>query len=334
MQNGVYYRKQYAAGRTRCMGGMAHMKKVFIDGKAGTTGLRIFDRLQARTDVELLTLPEDQRKVDSCRRQMLNEADVVFLCLPDEAARDAASWVENPDTVVLDTSTAHRTEPGWLYGFAELSAVQEAKLRRGKRIAIPGCHASGFIALVYPLVAAGLLSKDAALSCFSLTGYSGGGKKMIAAYESTDRSSLYDAPRQYGLGQTHKHLKEMKAITGLANEPVFCPVVGDFYSGMQVTVPLFGSWLQGGADLQTVREVYRQLYAGPVVSYVESADTDGFLSAAAQAGKDSMKITVSGNAERMLLLAVYDNLGKGASGAALECMNLATGAEKTLGLEL
>ena len=242
--------------------------------------------------------------------------------------------MENPDTVVLDTSTAHRTAPGWCYGFPELSALQEARIRQARRIAVPGCHASGFIALVHPLVAAGLLNKDALLSCYSLTGYSGGGKKMIAEYEAPARSALLDAPRQYALGQTHKHLKEMKQMTGLASEPVFCPVVSDFYSGMQVTVPLFAQWLKPGASMQDVRAVYQALYTGPVVSYIDAADAGGFLSAAALAGKDSMQIAVAGNEERMLLLAVYDNLGKGASGAAVECMNLVTGAEKTLGLEL
>lgn len=310
------------------------MKKVFIDGSAGTTGLRIFDRLQERDDVVLLTLPEAERKLEASRKRLLNEADVVFLCLPDAAAVEAASWVENPDTVVLDTSTAHRTDPDWCYGFPELSPVQEAKLRQARRIAVPGCHASGFIALVYPLVAAGLLPADALLSCYSLTGYSGGGKKMIAEYEAAGRSVLLDAPRQYALGQSHKHLKEMKAMTGLVNEPVFCPVVSDFYSGMQVTVPIFASRLKSGAGIQDVKNAYRSLYTGPIVSYVDTVDENGFLSAAAQSGKDSMRIAVAGNESRMLLLAVYDNLGKGASGAAVECMNLVTGAEKTLGLEL
>lgn len=310
------------------------MKKVFIDGSAGTTGLRIFDRLRGRTDIQLLTLPESERKLESSRKRLLNEADVVFLCLPDDAALEAASWVENPDTVVLDTSTAHRTAPGWCYGFPELSPVQEARLRQAKRIAVPGCHASGFIALVYPLISAGLLAPDVLLSCYSLTGYSGGGKKMIAEYRAPERSPLLNAPRQYALGQTHKHLKEMKAVTGLASEPVFCPVVADFYSGMQVTVPLFAGWLKPGAGMEEVKNAYKALYTGPVVSYTDAVDEGGFLSAAAQSGLDSMKITVAGNEQRMLLLAVYDNLGKGASGAAVECMNLVTGAEKTLGLEL
>ena len=212
--------------------------------------------------------------------------------------------------------------------------MQEARLRQAKRIAVPGCHASGFIALVYPLIYAGLLAPDVLLSCYSLTGYSGGGKKMIAEYRAPERSPLLNAPRQYALGQTHKHLKEMKAVTGLASEPVFCPVVADFYSGMQVTVPLFAGWLKPGAGMEEVKNAYKALYTGPVVSYTDAVDEGGFLSAAAQSGLDSMKITVAGNEQRMLLLAVYDNLGKGASGAAVECMNLVTGAEKTLGLEL
>ena len=228
------------------------MKKVVIDGSAGTTGLRIFDRLQARSDIQLLTLPEAERKDEGRRRQLLNEADVAFLCLPDAAAEEAASWVENPDTVVLDTSTAHRTAPGWCYGFPELSALQEARIRQARRIAVPGCHASGFIALVYPLVAAGLLNKDALLSCYSLTGYSGGGKKMIASYDEAMGSGegrtsslasalLFSGGRQYALGQAHKHLPEMVKVCGLNYAPCFSPVVVPHLSGMEVTVSLFGA---------------------------------------------------------------------------------------------
>ena len=309
-------------------------KTIFIDGSSGTAGLRIYDRLAQRADITLLTLPPELGHDIEAQREMLNRADIAFLCLPDAAAITAADLVENPDTVVLDTSTAHRTAPGWVYGFPELSPEREAAIRTAKRIAVPGCHASGFIALVYPLISAGLLAPDVLLSCYSLTGYSGGGKKMIAEYRAPERSPLLNAPRQYALGQTHKHLKEMKAVTGLASEPVFCPVVADFYSGMQVTVPLFAGWLKPGAGMEEVKNAYKALYTGPIVSYTDAADEGGFLSAAAQSGLDSMKITVAGNEERMLLLAVYDNLGKGASGAAVECMNLVTGAEKTLGLEL
>ena len=308
------------------------MKKVFIDGRAGTTGLRIFERLVDRDDVELLTLPEEKRKDSAARKEMLNKADVVFLCLPDDAAREAAAMVDNPDTVVIDASTAHRTLPDWAYGFPELSKGHEDKLLKSKRIANPGCHASGFIALVYPLIEAGLLDKETLLTCHSITGYSGGGKKMIAEYEGADRNPLLDAPRQYGLTQQHKHLKEMKAITGLDNSPMFSPIVSDFYSGMTVTVPLFASQIKGSAE--DIKTVYKAKYNGEIVRYQENADEGGFISGAALSGKDSMVVTVAGNDERILLVACYDNLGKGASGAAIECMNLVIGAKRTKGLIL
>ena len=309
------------------------MKKVFIDGSAGTTGLRIYERLSCREDVEILTLSDDKRKDPAARKEMINQADVVFLCLPDDAARESVSLVENPDVVVIDASTAHRTLPDWAYGFPELSNAHEEKILTSKRIAVPGCHASGFIALVYPLVEAGLLSADALLTCHSITGYSGGGKKMIADYENEGRDSLLDAPRQYALGQQHKHLKEMKAMTGLSNAPVFCPIVSDFYSGMTVTLPLFASQLQKG-NVETIKNLYREKYANEFVQYVETLDEGGLLSGLAVSGKDCMKVTVAGNDERILLIAGYDNLGKGASGAAIECMNMAIGAERTKGLVL
>lgn len=309
------------------------MKKVFIDGSAGTTGLRIYERLSCREDVEILSLPEEKRKDPIFRKEMINQADVVFLCLPDDAARESVSLVENPNTVVIDASTAHRTLPDWAYGFPELSKAHEEKILSSKRIAVPGCHASGFIALVYPLVEAGLLGKDVLLTCHSITGYSGGGKKMIADYESKDRKLLLDAPRQYALGQQHKHLKEMKAMTRIDNAPIFSPIVADFYSGMTVTVPLFKGQLLKG-DAETVKEVYRNKYQNEFVQYVETLDEGGLLSGLAVSGKDCMKVTVAGNEERILLIAGYDNLGKGASGAAVECMNMAIGAERTKGLVL
>lgn len=308
------------------------MKKVFIDGSVGTTGLRIYERLSARKDVALLTLPEDKRKDALARKEMLNSVDVAFLCLPDDAAREAVAMLENPAVTVIDASTAHRTRDDWAYGFPELGEAFEKKLLASKRIAVPGCHASGFIALVQPLVANGLLSADALLSAHSITGYSGGGKKMIAEYEGEGRNALLDAPRQYGIAQTHKHIPEMVKITGLRTAPVFSPIVADFYSGMEVTVPLHISQLRGSVD--DVKAAYKNLYNGDIVKYVENADEGGFLSAAALSGKDGMQIEVHGNAERILLTARYDNLGKGASGAAIECMNLIVGVNKTEGLVL
>jgi len=310
------------------------MKKVFIDGKAGTTGLRIFDRLSARDDIELIVLSEEDRKNPGCRKKAINSADVAFLCLPDDAARESVSFVENPETVIIDTSTAHRTNPDWAYGFPELSKAHEEKLLSSKRIAVPGCHASGFIALVYPLVEAGFISKDTLLTCFSVTGYSGGGKNMIAAYESENREKLLDAPRQYALTQQHKHLKEMVGVTGINSAPVFCPVVSDFYSGMEVTVPLFSSQLINGKTKADIENLYKEKYADSFVKYEENTDESGFISSNALSFKDNMQISVHGNDERILLVARYDNLGKGASGAAIECMNIAIGADRTSGLSL
>ncbi len=309
------------------------MKKIFIDGSAGTTGLRIRERLAAREDIELLILSEELRKDPAARKKMLNQADIAFLCLPDDAAREAVSMIENPNTVVLDTSTAHRTDPNWCYGFPELSEERYQAVKEAKRIAVPGCHASGFIALVAPLVEAGALPKDALLTCHSITGYSGGGKKMIAQYEEQERDPLYQAPRQYALGQAHKHLPEMKAIAGIENDPIFCPIVSDFYSGMAVTVPLFASQLNEGFGIEEIKEIYRKKYQGPMVFWSESPDADGFYSAVAYGNSDKMEITVQGNAERILLLARYNNLGKGASGAALECMNIVLGDAPDKNLE-
>ena len=309
------------------------MKKIFIDGSVGTTGLRIHERLSGRADVEMITLPEEKRKDPEARREALNSCDIAFLCLPDAAAVEAVEMIDNPEVTVIDASTAHRTLPGWCYGFPELSEERESNLRHAKRIAVPGCHASGFISLVAPLLEAGFLSADAKLTCHSVTGYSGGGKKMIADYESEDRDFLLGAPRQYGLTQQHKHLKEMKAITGLNEAPIFCPIVSDFYSGMMVTVPIFASDLKKGG-IEEIRALYREKYTGPIVRYLDHADKEGFMSAHTVAMKDSMTVTVEGNEDRILLIAVYDNLGKGASGAAVECMNYVMGVDPTTGLEL
>ncbi|MBR2722224.1 MAG: N-acetyl-gamma-glutamyl-phosphate reductase [Clostridia bacterium] len=308
-------------------------KKVFIDGSAGTTGIRIYERLGAREDLELLRLPEEKRKDPASRKEMLNAADIVFLCLPDDASREAVGMIENGHTVVIDTSTAHRTLEGWAYGFPELSKAFEEKILHSKRIAVPGCHASGFIALVKPLIDSGMLSKNAKLTCHSVTGYSGGGKKMIADYQSEERSQLLDGPRQYALTQNHKHLKEMKAICGLEHEPIFCPIVGDFYSGMTVTVPLFATDLNEGFTAEDIKKLYEEKYQTPIV-FCAGADEDAMVSAVGLADKDSMGICVFGNEERILLVARYDNLGKGASGAAVEVMNLIMGVDRKTGLNV
>ena len=310
------------------------MKKIFIDGKAGTTGLRIYERLSDRKDIEIILLSEEERKDPAARKKALNAADIAFLCLPDDAARESVSMIENENTVVIDTSTAHRTLDGWCYGFPELSSELDAKLKTAKRIAVPGCHASGFIALVKPLIDAGYISNDELLTCHSITGYSGGGKKMIADYESDERDCLLNAPRQYGITQTHKHLKEMQAITGLKNAPVFCPIVSDFYSGMMVTVPLFASQLKNGKTVSDIKALFESKYTSDIVKYQECFDDSGFISAAKLKDSDAMAVTVSGNDERILLIAVYNNLGKGASGAAIECMNVVLGQEKNSALDI
>ncbi len=305
------------------------MYKVFIDGSAGTTGLKIVERLKERKDLSLITLPEELRKDVSARKEALNSADVAFLCLPDIASKETINLIENDKVVVIDTSTAHRTADGWTYGFCELKGQRE-KILNSKRIANPGCHASGFIALVKPLVDNGLIAKDANLSCFSLTGYSGGGKKMIESY-GKDRPLSYEAPRQYGLTQSHKHLPEMKVLTGISNEPIFCPVVAPYIQGMQVTVPIFKSQLKG--NINNVKEVLKNAYQGKVVKYLDVSE-DGFISANAFANKDSMAISVFGNEDRILLIATYDNLGKGASGSAIQNMNIVLGLDETTGLNL
>lgn len=308
------------------------MNKVFIDGSQGTTGLRIFDRLSARSDIELITLPEEFRKDPEARKNAINSSDITFLCLPDAASIEAVAMAEDR-VKILDTSTAHRTSAQWIYGFPEVFENGFERVKNANRVAVPGCHASGFIALVKPLIDAGVLAADSLLTCHSITGYSGGGKKMIAEYEGDERNLLLDAPRQYGLTQSHKHLPEMKAVTGIENEPVFCPIVSDFYSGMCVTVPLFKSQLKKGSA-EDIKNIYKEKYQGPVVNYVEDLNEGGFVSANGIMGRDSMQITVSGNSDRILLIARYDNLGKGASGAALECMNIMLGSKLTEGLDL
>ena len=304
------------------------MKKIFIDGSSGTTGLRIHQRLSGRKDLEILSIPFEQRHDPALRAERMNRADVVFLCLPDDAAREAAKLVVSENTTIIDTSTAHRTDPAWTYGLPELTGRD--KIRASKRIANPGCHATGFITLVKPLIDAGVLSSDALLHCFSLTGYTGGGKKMIAQYEDEERDALLDAPRMYGLGQTHKHLKEMRIISGLKHDPAFCPVVADYPQGMQTVVTLFSELVSASAE--KIREIYRNTYRDGMIRYSDACEKGGFTSAAQMAGSDCLLVSVYGNEERIVLSSLFDNLGKGACGAAIQNMNLVIGAEETEGL--
>ena len=312
--------------------------KVYIDGQAGTTGLQLRQKLQNHKDVEILLISEELRKDEAERKRLMNEAEVVFLCLPDDAAREAVKLVENPNTCIIDASTAHRTDPDWVYGFPELSPLHKEKIRHAKRIANPGCHATGFIAAVYPLIRLGIIGTDYPLTAHSLTGYSGGGKAMIAEYEAENRSPLFDSPRQYGLGQQHKHLPEMQQISRLTHAPIFAPIVADYYAGMQVTIPLFRQQLNCAHPVEELTACLKAHYASsPIVSVLDAQDVaafGGFIPANALAGKDSMKLMVLGNDDRIELVSLFDNLGKGSSGAAIECLNLMTGAPETTGLNL
>ena len=298
---------------------------IYIDGREGTTGLQIYDRLSQRGDIQLLLIDEERRKDPAERARLMNGADIVFLCLPDTAAVEAVGLVTNPATRIIDCSTAHRVAPGWVYGFPELTGQRE-KIVSARRVANPGCHATGFISIVRPLVERGVLPTGAALACFSLTGYSGGGKKMIAQYEGEREQALY-SPRIYGLNQSHKHLPEMRVVCGLESAPVFSPIVDDYYQGMAATVPLF----VGREEVQTVLERY---YAGSAVVHVVSRWEDSMVAANAMAGRDSLQLVVEGNEERTTVTALFDNLGKGASGAAVQNMNLMLGFEETAGLSL
>ena len=307
------------------------MTKVFIDGSAGTTGLRIVERLSARKDLELLILPDELRKDTQARADALASADIAFLCLPDDAARESAALAAGSRVKIIDTSTAHRTDPDWVYGMPELTGLRE-KIAASNRIANPGCHASGFVALVAPLVEQGFLPSETALTCFSITGYSGGGKRMIADYENDCREPLLNSPRQYATTQQHKHLKEMVKLSGLETAPVFCPIVGDFYSGMEVTVPLFAKDIKGSAA--DIKDLYKSYYTKGLIHYEENADPDGMLSAGAYSLRDDMSVSVFGNDQRILLVSRFDNLGKGASGAAIQNMNILLGLEEATGLSV
>ena len=308
--------------------------KVYIDGKEGTTGLQIYDRLAARSDIDLLLIDEDKRKDPVERKRLMDAADIVFLCLPDAAAIEAVSLIESPTTRVIDASTAHRTNPDWDYGFPELSEQHREAIKVSKRVANPGCHATGFISVVYPLVAMGILPKDAALSCFSLTGYSGGGKKMIAQYEAEDKGTDLFAPCPYGMGQSHKHLPEMQKICGLEHKPVFSPIVDDYCKGMATTVPFHMSGLNGVSTLHEVWKKLSDYYAGAKMVQVAETTDIAKLYGNAKAGQDTLQLIVAGNDEQFTITALFDNLGKGASGAAVQNMNLMLGLDEATGLTL
>ncbi len=304
---------------------------VYIDGQAGTTGLQLRHKLERHDAVELLLISEEKRKDEAERKRLMNSAEVVFLCLPDEAAREAVRLVENPNTCIIDASTAHRTHPDWAYGFPELSRVHREKIAQSKRIANPGCHATGFIAAVYPLVAMGVIGKDYPLTAHSLTGYSGGGKAMIAEYEAAERPFTFDSPRQYGLGQQHKHLPEMQHVTGIDAPPVFMPIVCDFYSGMATCVPLISSSFQKKISKAELLGMLAEYYKGAGLVGIGQEES-GFLAANPLQDSNRLELYLEGNDERMTLVSVFDNLGKGASGAAVQNMNIVLGLEETTGL--
>ncbi|MEA4999634.1 MAG: N-acetyl-gamma-glutamyl-phosphate reductase [Candidatus Limiplasma sp.] len=310
------------------------MTKVFINGSGGTTGLRIRERLAVRSDITLLALPEAARKDVAAQAALAAAADITFLCLPDAASRELIAELGDHAGRVLDASTAFRTDSRFAYGFAELSDAHAAAIQAANRVAVPGCHASGAIALLYPLVTAGLLERDAPISITSLTGYSGGGKAMIAEYETADRDAALSSPRTYAVTQAHKHLPEIVHVCGLATEPVFQPIVDDYYSGMAVTVPLPQGLLAKGIGLADVTALYRAHYAGKPLVSVLAPNQEPFIAANALAGLDRMQVWVNGNDRRMLLCARFDNLGKGASGAAIQCMNLMLGLPPETGLLL
>ncbi len=313
------------------------VKKVFIDGSEGTTGLRIFERFEGRDDIELLKIPSELRKDPDTIKKYINDSDITFLCLPDAAAIEAADMADER-VVVIDTSTAHRTTEGWAYGFPELSKKHRDAIRNGNRIAVPGCYASGFIGVGYPLVKEGILPADYPVSVFAVSGYSGGGKKLIAAYEEEGREPKFDSARMYAWGQSHKHLKEMKAITGLAAEPLFCPLTTNYHSGMIVQVPLFADRLNKKMTPEELRDFFAEYYKGEkfikVLPFGADVEAGGALFSDACAGWDGMEILVTGNNDRIVVATRFDNLGKGASGAAIQCMNIVLGCDEAKGLNL
>lgn len=306
---------------------------VYIDGKEGTTGLQIYERLGDREDLELLLIDDDKRKDAAERKKCLNAADIVFLCLPDDAAREAVAMVENPATRIIDASTAHRVAPGWDYGFPELFREWRPAIAESKRVANPGCHATGFLACAAPLVRMGVLPADYPVTCFSLTGYSGGGKKMIAEYEGADKAEALYSPRIYALQQNHKHLPEMERHAGLARPVVFSPVVDDYYKGMATTIQLHNALLTGKPTARELCDRLTAYYAGEkLISVAPLGGTEPMLAGNRLAGSDRLEIVVCGSDEQTTVTALFDNLGKGASGAAVQNMNLMLGFDETAGL--
>ena len=314
--------------------------KVFIDGKEGTTGLKIYERFKNRDDLEIMLIDEEKRKDKSERAKFINESDITFLCLPDKAAVESVSLIDknNDHTKIIDASTAHRTDPEWAYGFPELSSAHREKIKKSSRVAVPGCYASGFISLVYPLVFAGIIPRDYPVTCHAVSGYSGGGKKMIAALENGDKPRECFSPRQYALTQNHKHLPEMQSVTGLEFKPMFNPIVDDYYAGMVVTVPIITRLLGGRYTASDIHKALSEHYKNEhFVKVMELGGTktlsDGFLAANTLEGTNDMQVFVCGNDEQVLLCSRLDNLGKGASGAAVQCMNIMLGIDEKTGLE-
>lgn len=310
--------------------------KVYIDGQEGTTGLKILERFEGRNDIELLKISEDKRKDLQERKKFINESDFTFLCLPDAAAREAVSLVENDHVRIIDASTAHRTNPQWAYGFPELSKAHREKIKNSSRVAVPGCYASGFISLVYPLVSKGVLPADYSVFAYATSGYSGAGKKAIAAYESDNKPYELLSPRQYALNMNHKHLPEMQAITGLTYKPMFNPIVDNYFSGMVVSIPIQTRLLEKKVTPQQIFEALSENYMDSNFVKVMPAGSecvpDGFLTSNGLSGSNKMELYVFGNEEQILLCSRLDNLGKGASGAAVQCLNIMMGIDETTGL--
>ena len=314
------------------------MTKVFIDGSEGTTGLRIYERFEKRDDIEIIKIDPELRKDPAERARLINSSDITFLCLPDAASKESVSLVSNPDVRIIDASTAHRTETGWAYGYPELSDEHREAIKTGKRIAVPGCYATGFITIAYPLVKGGIVPKDYPVSAFAVSGYSGAGKKTIAVYEDKDRDVEFDSPREYALSQQHKHLKEMQKISGLSRTPLFSPIIADYYSGMFVSLPFYADMLNGKQTPLSIHEYMSEYFKGQrfikVMPFGSETDTNGFIGAHNLSGWDGLQLFVTGNEERILLTTRFDNLGKGASGAAIQCMNVMLGCDEAKGLNL